>query len=62
MALGGRKAVQGSLAYREARLALLRVLTHQSSERTDDAARKVEDALVHAKDSLREGSGLSPKD
>ena len=55
MALAGRKVSHGSLAYREARLALLRVLTHQSSERTEAAARKVEDAVALAKQSLREG-------
>lgn len=62
MALAGRKAAHGSLAYREARLALLRVLTHQSSEQTDAAARKVEDAVAVAKKSLREGPGDSPAD
>jgi hypothetical protein len=62
MVTGGRKAAQGSVAYREAKLALLRVLTHQSMETTDAAARKVEDALILAKNSLREGVGDSPAD
>ena len=60
MAISGRKAAQVSVAYREAKLALLRVLTHQSIETTDAAARKVEDALILAKNSLREGVGDSP--